>query len=231
MKLGSGATWVVSIAAIGIAGSLTACPSAPATPVNPADEDVAVPLAAGDAPIFIDTSTLKGPLHGAVASIAGVAYSPGWYDLVLGGAGAPEERTVRLQSKGRLPFTVGDVVDVTFAKRMTGFAAWSLDVEVRDGGGKLWAAVYTSMGDHEAWHLEELPAGDGVPCRVALTRTVGTVRHRAIVPDGDARKFDEADGTWAALTSCPGPYPGPPGGPPIPDWSPNPTTVQLSRLR
>jgi hypothetical protein len=199
--------------------------------VNPAEEDIAMPFGEGDALISIDTSPLKGePLHGTIASVTAMTDSREWFDLVLAGTDPPEARTLRLGSKGRLPFTAGDVIDVGVTKRATGFNAWALDVEVRDAAGKLWAALYTTMGDHGDWSLEALPASDTTPCRVALTHVVGAERHRAVVPSGDARKIEARDGAWGATATCPGPYPGTPGGPPIPDWSPEPTVVQLSRL-
>jgi hypothetical protein len=225
------ASKLVILATLGACATLAGCaPAAPVAPTNAGDEDIGVPLAGGDASIAIDTSSLKAPLHGAVTSIAAVANSPEWFDFVLAGSDAPETRTLRLASKGRLPFTVGDVLDVAVTKHVIGFAAWALEVEVRDAAGKLWAALYTTLGEHGDWSFDALAGSDTMPCRVAITRTLGAERHRAVVPTGDSRKIELEDGAWGASASCPGPYPGPPGGPPIPDWSPDPTVVQISRL-
>jgi hypothetical protein len=180
----------------------------------------------GDLPLALDTSSIKRALRGVIVSVKTVADSVGWFDVEIAGDDVASTRTVRVSTKGRLPFTAGDMLDVRWSKRAIGWDAWAIDMELRDAAGALWAGLYTSMDEHDGWTFEVLPAADGMPCRVAVTH----LGRRAVVPTGAWRKLEASDGVWAASAECPGPPPSLPGAPPIPDYAPDPTVVQVSRL-
>jgi hypothetical protein len=198
----------------------------PVSPVLAAEEDFSSPLTDSDAPFTLDTSSMKRPLRGAIASIAAVPDSKGWFDIQIVGDDAPDTRTLRIGTKARLPFTAGDVLDVRWQKHMVGWNAWDIDLELRDATGGLWAALYTTLDEHEGWTFEILPAGDGAPCRIALTHQ----GRRAVIPTGAWRKLETQDGTWGAAVDCPEEMHRDPKDPLIPDYSPNPTVVEVSRL-
>jgi hypothetical protein len=222
-SLGLGLALLVGCAGNGVAAQ---------SPLLAGEEDVSTPIGDGDMPLGLDTSSIKRPLRGAIVSVKAVADSGGlgrratWFDVEVAGDDVASTRTVRVSTKGRLPFTAGDMLDVRWSKRPIGWDAWAIDMELRDAAGALWAGLYTSMDDHDGWTLEMLPAADGIPCRVAVTH----LSRRAVVPTGAWRKLEAPDGVWAASAECPGPPPSPPGAPPIPDYSPDPTVVQVSRL-
>jgi hypothetical protein len=208
---------------------LGACAGAaqdPKSPVLAAEEDASSPLGDADVPLTIDSTSMKRTLRAPVLSIAAVAGAAGWFDVTLDGDDAPATRTLRVGTRARLPFTAGDTLDTRWDRHQVGWDAWEVDLDVRDAAGSLWAGVYTSMEEREGWAFEPLPAADGAPCRVAVTH----LGRRAVIPTGAWRKLETSDGPWAIAADCPPPSPFDPSGPPVPDYSPAPTVVQISRL-
>jgi len=216
---------VLAVAALALPVACAAMPG-PQSPAVASDDDASSPLGDGDVPLTIDPASIKRSLRGPVASIAAVPDAHGWFDAVIAGDGAPSTRTVRLGTKARLPFTAGETIDVRWSQRQIGWDAWTVDLEVRDASGALWAGLYTTMVERDGWSFELLPAAADIPCRVAVTHQ----SRRAVVPTGAWRKLETPDGAWATSAECPGPLPTLPGEPPPNDDSPDPTVVAISRL-